>query len=336
MTQEKAAAKDFFGMKAKRESLGMTLRDVFALTRISVVNLEAIENGDFHALPVAIYAKNFIKIYAGVLSLDSKPILDSYEAYWKSPQEGQPEAPAQIQEQEQKLERESEQKIVSEHVPEHKEQIKEEEPVLKKSSSYKKVYITLAAIIVVVAAVAFKIFYDQQPSPKVAVSQPPITQTAPAPPAAVTAPATPQPADSTVNPSAQPMPVSQPGAVLPLAPKEASKQLTQPLSPEQKSLTPVKASAVQNVPAAIEKKETVSSEGADALVIKATETSWLKIKIDQNPPFQVLLKPGETIKRKGGGFVIDIGNAGGVVIHFKGKMIENLGKSGEVRHLQLP
>ncbi|MEN6620871.1 MAG: RodZ domain-containing protein [Smithella sp.] len=333
MAQEKAAAKDFFGMREKRESLGMTLRDVFTLTRISVVNLEAIENGDFHALPVAIYAKNFIKIYTRLLGLDSKPILDSYEAYWKSPQERQPEAPV-IQEQEQKQEPESEQKIVSEHVPENKEQIKEEEPVLKKTTSYKKVYIALAFVIAIIAVVASIIFYEQQPLPKVTVSQPLVTQPAPAPP---TAPVTPPPAESTANLPAQPMPVSQPGAALPPAPMEANKQvLPQPLAVQQKSITPVKPVTVQNVPAAIEKKESVSSEGTDSLVIKATETAWLKIKIDQNPPFQILLKPGETIKRKGGGFVIDIGNAGGVVIYFKGKPIENLGKSGEVRHLQLP
>ena len=84
MTQEKAAPKDFLGIRTKREALGMTLKDVFALTRISVVNLEAIENGDFHDLPVPIYTKNFIKTYAQALDLDSKPILDSYEAYLNS------------------------------------------------------------------------------------------------------------------------------------------------------------------------------------------------------------------------------------------------------------
>ena len=96
MTQEKAAPKDFLGIRAKREALGMTLKDVFALTRISVVNLEAIEKGDFRDLPVPIYTKNFIKIYARALDLDSNPILDSYEAYLNSLQVSQ--APAREQE----------------------------------------------------------------------------------------------------------------------------------------------------------------------------------------------------------------------------------------------
>jgi hypothetical protein len=33
---------------------------------------------------------------------------------------------------------------------------------------------------------------------------------------------------------------------------------------------------------------------------------------------------------------MDIGNAGGIKMKYKGKVIENLGKSGQVIHLQLP
>ncbi len=327
MTQEKAEAKDFFGMKAKRESLGMTLKDVFALTRISVVNLEAIENGDFHALPISIYAKNFIKIYAQVLDLDSKPILDSYEAYWKSPQADQTGTPEQVPTQEQKT------------VPEREEQKKEEEPVPKKSSPYKRISIAVICLIFVIAVVFAIMFHKQQPQPKVAVNQPSITETTPAPPAAVTSPATPPPANLPVNPPAQPAPVAPPTAALSPAPKEAIKQVSsQPLPQQQKSTIPVKASAVQNAQGVMEKKEQVAAgnEGTETLIIRATEATWLKVKIDQNPPFQVLLKPGQAIKRKGSGFAIDIGNAGGVTVQLNGKMIENLGKSGEVRRLQLP
>ena len=55
-----------------------------SLTRISAVNLEAIENGNFSALPVPIYTRNFIKIYTRALKMDGQPILDSYEAYLQS------------------------------------------------------------------------------------------------------------------------------------------------------------------------------------------------------------------------------------------------------------
>jgi cytoskeleton protein RodZ len=72
------------------------------------------------------------------------------------------------------------------------------------------------------------------------------------------------------------------------------------------------------------------------LLIKATEETWIRIKTDQNPPFQVLLKPGEKIEYKAASFDIDIGNAGGVKMKFKGKEIENLGKSGQAIRLRLP
>lgn len=73
------------------------------------------------------------------------------------------------------------------------------------------------------------------------------------------------------------------------------------------------------------------------LVIEATETSWLNILEDDNPPFEVLLRPGERIKREATDrFSIDIGNAGGVVVYFQGKSLGPLGKSGQVVHLNLP
>lgn len=71
-------------LKAIRECKGLTLKDIFKATRISVVNLEAIENNDLHLLPAPVYAKTFIKIYAKALGVDSKNILDRYAKYLSS------------------------------------------------------------------------------------------------------------------------------------------------------------------------------------------------------------------------------------------------------------
>ena len=62
-------------LKTARENSGLTLKELFERTRISVVNLEAIENGAFHLLPVPLYARNFIKTYAAALGVDSGPVL---------------------------------------------------------------------------------------------------------------------------------------------------------------------------------------------------------------------------------------------------------------------
>jgi hypothetical protein len=80
----------------------------------------------------------------------------------------------------------------------------------------------------------------------------------------------------------------------------------------------------------------VNSEEASILIISAIEETWIRIKADQNPSFQILLKPGEKFERKAASFYLDIGNAGGIKIQFKDKNIENLGKSGQVTHLRLP
>lgn len=73
------------------------------------------------------------------------------------------------------------------------------------------------------------------------------------------------------------------------------------------------------------------------LVIEAREVTWLRIRADMNPPYQLLINPGERIERYADQhFVIDIGNAGGVELKFQGKNIGSIGKSGEVVHLRLP
>lgn len=299
MIQEKAVPKDFLGIRTKREALGMSLKDVFATTRISVVNLEAIENGNFQSLPVPTYTKNFIKTYAHALDLDSKPILDSYEAYLNSLQTAQ--TPKQEKQEKEPV---REEEVVPEKEP----------PIKGKGLAQYKAYIAVVSILIIVAVVGVAVFQQQQPVPTVTDSKPSIVPVVPQVP--VSTPVTPSPTQAVAPPVNLP---AQSNTVQPIV-TEANKQVLPP----------------QNVPSVEKKAPVLVSEGGDVLVIRATETTWLRMKIDQNPPFQVLLKPGEVIKRKGAAFSMDLGNAGGVTVQFKGKVIENLGKSGEVVHLQLP
>jgi len=68
-------------LKSIRESKGLTLKDIFERTRISMTNLEAIENGEFHLLPPPVITKSFIKIYAKTLGVDGNSIISRYEQY---------------------------------------------------------------------------------------------------------------------------------------------------------------------------------------------------------------------------------------------------------------
>jgi cytoskeleton protein RodZ len=78
-------------LKAVRETRGLSLRAIFETTRVGLVNLAAVENGDFNRLPPPVYARDFIRKYAQAIGIDEKPILDRYEKYLESlkpPQEG--------------------------------------------------------------------------------------------------------------------------------------------------------------------------------------------------------------------------------------------------------
>ncbi|MBM4313870.1 MAG: hypothetical protein FJ122_08115, partial [Deltaproteobacteria bacterium] len=71
-------------LKASREALGFSLTDVFHATRVSLVNLEALESWDFDRLPPPVYTRNFIRKYAQAIGVDAKPILNRYERHLES------------------------------------------------------------------------------------------------------------------------------------------------------------------------------------------------------------------------------------------------------------
>ena len=71
-------------LKTARKARGLSLSDVFQATRVSMINLQALENGDFKALPPPVYTRNFIRKYARAVGADEKPLLKRYEAYLES------------------------------------------------------------------------------------------------------------------------------------------------------------------------------------------------------------------------------------------------------------
>lgn len=72
------------------------------------------------------------------------------------------------------------------------------------------------------------------------------------------------------------------------------------------------------------------------LQLIATEDTWLRIKIDEKPPKEILLRQGETISRRGDWNIeMTVGNAGGLEILHNGKNLGHLGESGKVLHLSI-
>jgi cytoskeletal protein RodZ len=279
MLTEKNPCNNSQELKARREALGLSLADVFQRTRIRIVYLQAIENNDFHLLPVPVYAKNFIKTYARALGIDSKPILINYEDYLNSEKGLQTSTPENVSDRE----------------------------LFFTRIARPKIYLGITFVLIAISVVAWLISKQYQSSSDIINSTKRI--------AVSVSENKEQIVNSPVNATA---PINQQAKDSPnLAPNEINKQSQV-------------SSSVKNVQPA------VNSEEASLLIISAIEETWIRIKADQNPSFQVLLKPGEKFERKAVSFNMDIGNAGGIKIQFKGKNIENLGKSGQVTHLRLP
>ena len=304
MADEAMTEKDFLGLRTKREAQGLTLRDVFRRTRVSMIYLEAIENGDFHHLPVPIYARNFIKSYALSLNIDNKSILDSYDAYLAALQISAIQA---------------------------QDKVPEKESFLKRAGHYKNYIWTVSVIIVVLIVV---LLISQQYKPSSELKRTHLGNIAANPVDDKT---------TTLNPEGKP-PVSSTEQIksntLPSA-EETNKQLQVPDNKPaavQKNIVAEKSPPEKKIFIAVNTPQMAIglNEEPGILLIKASEETWLRITVDQNPPSQILLKPGEKIERKGAIFEMDIGNAGGIKMQFRGKTIENLGKLGEVIHLRLP
>lgn len=74
-----------------------------------------------------------------------------------------------------------------------------------------------------------------------------------------------------------------------------------------------------------------------SLTASAAEISWIKVVIDDEDPFDVVLRAGEKVSWKADrSFHLIVGNAGGVTIDFDGERLSGLGSSGEVVKLTLP
>ena len=73
------------------------------------------------------------------------------------------------------------------------------------------------------------------------------------------------------------------------------------------------------------------------LLIEAHELTWIRIAEDRNPAYEALLKPGDKIERMASDyFQLVIGNAGGINLTFQGKLLGNLGKTGQIINMRLP
>ncbi|MBA4422806.1 MAG: hypothetical protein C0390_06840 [Syntrophus sp. (in: bacteria)] len=140
-------------LKSAREARGLSLKDVFIATRVSRINLDALENYDFDRLPPPVYTRNFIREYAQVVGVDEKPILDRYEKHMEG-------------------------------LTPPREEMEVQKPWPEDGRRYRFLFGTLAAVIVAGVLVYAVFLYDQSGNPdspaKISELAPP-TQVVPAP-----------------------------------------------------------------------------------------------------------------------------------------------------------
>jgi len=280
-------------LKSIRESKGFTLMDIFERTRISIANLEAIENGEFQLLPPPIFTKSFIKIYAKILGVESSPIISRYEQYLETLKSSQKDL----------VEKE-----------------KSPQPVRVNYKSF-----LWGFFILIVAGLVALTLSSHKSDIDILKNQigEPVQKTVSL-----------KPADD-IKSEVKSETADQSN----MAQKTQEKAGKLPASPQAQSPANVKESkpAVQQGKTSQDtSKQKRKITGTYQIVMEAKELTWLKITADEEPPYEVLLQPGEKIEKSGSHFLIDVGNAGGIDIAFQGKSLGDLGKRGEVVHLKLP
>lgn len=88
-------------LKRARQEKGLSLKDIQEVTKIRLRYLEAIDEGDFEAIPGEVYRKGFITNYANVVGLDGQQVLQQYHDL-KSVQEEQARQEQLLLEEEEK------------------------------------------------------------------------------------------------------------------------------------------------------------------------------------------------------------------------------------------
>jgi cytoskeletal protein RodZ len=280
------------GLKAIRESRGISLRDIFERTRISVVNLEAIESGNFDLLPSPVITKSFIKLYAKALGVDSSNILARYENYLetlKTPyQEG------------------------------------EVKKTLPSSQRYRRVPIWVLFILITAGIIIFSLSSYNSNTETVKNQTSETVRAIPSSNAdVIKINVNNDSANRTVPPSH--IKDKEPSPAPPMSQTQTSSHLVK---------EKLKSGPNAAVPVIVSQQKEIAE--TYEITIEAREVTWLRISADQKSPREILMKPGEKIKRSASHFTIDVGNAGGIDINFQGKSLGSLGKQGQVVHLRLP
>ena len=287
-------------LKKEREKKGLSHTQISQQIRLRPRFLEAIENEEWDLLPAPSFVRGFIRSYARVLGLDEERVVDLYgeEAGVDDFSQG----------------------FVLPSIPQRK----------------KWPFVVVGLLFLLAAVLAFYAWFTVSTDSKGAAGTA-IVQSLPAGEEPI---ALDEQQKTEMRPSVE-------ESALPTADSELTAGVSA-VSPEtqEKPKTPenvLPKPAVTRI-AAEEKPEVkipVPAGEAEALKLQLkghiTERTWVRISIDGLKSKEYVFGPSDTPEWKAEkGFELLIGNAGGIVLEFNGKKMDNLGKQGQVVRIKLP
>jgi cytoskeleton protein RodZ len=289
--------------KKEREKKGLSHAQISRQTRVRPRFLEAIENEDWDLLPAPALVKGFIRSYARVLALDEERIVGLYGEEART--DDFPE------------------KLVLPSIPQRKIW-----PIVVGG-----LLVFLVAVSGFYAWVTYSTDSKGGADTSTIVKQNSLENDTP-----------------TVVPDAQPkidrLPPDEKGG-----PTKTDTELAEDISavsletqekPDAPEISPPEPLVTQNTVGNEPKVETppaLKAAETFELLLKGhvTERTWVRISIDGLEPKEYTFGPSDKPEWKAEkNFELLIGNAGGIVLEFNGKKMDNLGKQGQVVRIKLP
>jgi cytoskeletal protein RodZ len=292
-------------LKKFREDHSRDIKEIAAATRIKEAYLKSIENEQYDKLPIEVYARGYIKVYAKYLGVSCETALEPYEKYLetKAGSKGKKignllTPPVNEVSESKKVSREEveSQRIYGSEKTDAAADTSEKEEA--KAWYYKPGYIWKGLLLLAVLCVVVFELTTSDGTRKDAVKS-----------------------NIPIQPQTQPVTMQADPAKLELLPAVAGK----PEVPAVVDANPVQPPAAE--PAARKKH---------VLIISATEKTWIQLLIDGTDKAEVMMNAGENLTYEASRSISGIvGNAGGVKMKFNGKLLP-MGKRGEVIYLNLP
>jgi cytoskeleton protein RodZ len=301
-------------LRQAREQRGVSLREIAARTKISVIALEALERNDVSRLPGGIFTRAFVRAYAQEVGLDAEDTVRRFLA--RFPDDSTEEGPR--------------------HYEPNPDHIEVDEP-----PTFGRAWRAVAWSVPLLLVVGYFGFGGRLPwwreramPPAQKAAEPPSPSPVAAPPASAAQEATQPPPSSESQPSTTP----PAGAEAPAVPAAAGQAGALPVSPAMPVSIPAAGAAVKaaapgpTAPAATDPLP----PGGFRLTLAPREACWVSIRVDGASVFSGLMRPGE---RKDlalhGDVSLTVGNAGAFSYFINEQPGRSLGGPGQVATARL-